>query len=55
MWAALTSIYVSVIILLAAFLFVAVEQFEPNPRLAIIFKCAIIATAGATIANQLLR
>ena len=54
MWAALTSIYASVIILLAAFLFVAVEQFEPNPRLAIIFKCAIIAATGAAIANHVL-
>jgi hypothetical protein len=55
MWAALTSIYASVIILLGAFLFVAVELLEPNPRLAIVFKCAILAAAGAAIANQLLR
>jgi hypothetical protein len=54
MWAALTSIYASVIILFAAFLFVAVEQFEPIHRLAIIFKCAILAAAGAAIAKQLL-
>jgi hypothetical protein len=54
MWAMLTSIYALVIILIGAFLFVAVDQFEPNRRLAIIFKCAIIAAAGAAIANQLL-
>jgi hypothetical protein len=54
MWAALTSIYALVIILIGAFLFVAVEQLEPNRRLAIIFKCAIIAAAGAAITNQLL-
>jgi hypothetical protein len=54
MWAMLTSIYALVIILIGAFLFVAVDQFEPNRRLAIIFKCAIIAAAGAAITNQLL-
>jgi hypothetical protein len=52
MWAALTSIYASAIILIGAFLFTAVDQFEPNRRLAVIFKCAIIAAAGAAIANQ---
>ena len=55
MWAALTSIYVSAIILVGAFLFVAVDWLEPNRRLAVIFKCAIIAAAGAAIANRLLR
>ena len=55
MWAALTSIYASAIILIGAFLFTAVDQFEPNRRLAVIFKCAIIAAAGAAIANRLLR
>jgi len=33
----------------------AVEQFEPNRRLAVIFKCAIIAAGGAAIANEVLR
>ena len=34
---ALTLLYVSTVILVAAFLFAAVEWFEPNPRLAIVF------------------
>jgi hypothetical protein len=56
MWmtAALTSLYASAIILVAAFLFAAVEWLEPNPRLAIVFKCAILAAGGAAIAKQLL-
>jgi hypothetical protein len=54
MWmtAALTSLYASAIILVAAFLFAAVEWLEPNPRLAIVFKCAILAAGGAAIAKQ---
>jgi hypothetical protein len=55
MWAALTSVYASAIILIGPFLFTAVDRFEPNRRLAVIFKCAIIAAAGAAIANRLLR
>jgi hypothetical protein len=31
-----------------------VEWLEPSPRLAIVFKCAILAAGGAAIANQLL-
>jgi hypothetical protein len=55
MWAALTSIYyASAIVFVGAFLVVAVDQFEPTPRLAVIFKCAIIAAGGAAIAKQLL-
>jgi hypothetical protein len=56
MWmtAALTSLYASAIILVAAFLFAAVEWLEPNPRLAIVFKCTILAAGGAAIAKQLL-
>ena len=38
----------------AAFLFAAVERLEPNRRLAIVFKCAILAAGGVAIANQLL-
>jgi hypothetical protein len=48
-------IYVSAIILMGAFLFGAVEWFEPNRRLAIVLKCAILAAGGAVIANKLLR
>lgn len=55
MWAALTFIYTSAIIILAAvFLFVAVGDLEPNPRLAALFKAAIIAVPATTIANHLL-
>jgi hypothetical protein len=31
------------------------DWLEPNRRLAIIFKCAILAAGGAAIANQLLQ
>jgi hypothetical protein len=54
MTAILTSLYVSAIILVAAFLFRAVEWLEPNHRLAIVFKCAILAAGGAAIAKKLL-
>ena len=54
MTAILTSLYVLVIILVAAFLFAAVERLEPNHRFAIIFKCAILAAGGVAIAKQLL-
>jgi hypothetical protein len=54
MWAALISLCVSAIILVGAFFFKAVEWLEPNRRLAIAFKCAIVAAGGAAIANQLL-
>jgi len=53
-WAAQTSIYASGIILVGAFLFVAVDWLEPNRRLAVIFKCALIAAGAAVIANRLL-
>ena len=49
-----TSLYVSAIILVGAFLFTAVEWLEPDRRLAIVFKCAILAAGGAAIAAQLL-
>jgi hypothetical protein len=54
MTAILTSLYVSTIILVGAFLFRAVEWLEPNRRLAIVLKCAILAAGGAVIAKQLL-
>jgi hypothetical protein len=53
MTAILTSLDVSLIILVGAFLFAAIDWLEQNRRLAIIFKCAILATGGAAIANQL--
>jgi hypothetical protein len=54
MTAILAALYVSAITVVGAFLFAAVEWLEPNPRLAIIFKCAILAAGGAAIAKQLL-
>ena len=54
MKAILISLYVSAIILVAAFLFAAVERLEPNHRLAIVLKCAILAAGGVAIAKQLL-
>jgi hypothetical protein len=54
MTAILTSLHVSVIIFVGAFLFAGVERLEPNRRFAIILKCAILAAAGIAIAEQLL-
>jgi hypothetical protein len=55
MWAALTFIYATAIIFAGSFLFGAVDWFEPNRRLAIVLKCAILAAAGAAIADKLRR
>jgi hypothetical protein len=49
-----SALYIAAIILLAAFLFAAVERLEPIHRLVVVLKCAILAAAGAAIANQLL-
>jgi hypothetical protein len=54
MTAILTSLHVSLITLVGAFLFAAVERVEPNRRFAIILKSAILAAAGIAIAAQLL-
>ena len=54
MTAVLAVLYISAIIFVGAFLFVAVDWLEPNRRLAIVFKCAILATGGAAIAKHLL-
>jgi hypothetical protein len=52
--AVLAVLYISAIIFVGAFLFVAVDWLEPNRRLAIVFKCAILAAGGAVIAKHLL-
>jgi hypothetical protein len=52
--AMLALLYVSAVIFVAAFLFAAVELLEPDRRLAIVFKCAILAAGGAAAAKQLL-
>jgi hypothetical protein len=54
MWAALTSIYISAIVIVGALAFRAVELFETNPRAALVLKCAILVAGGAAIANHLL-
>jgi hypothetical protein len=47
-------LYICGIIAIGVLLFLAVDELEPNPRLAAVFKCAILATGGGAIANQLL-
>jgi hypothetical protein len=54
MTAILTSLHISLIIFLGAFLFTGLDWLEPNRHLAIIFKCAILAAGGIAIAEQLL-
>ena len=54
MWAALTTVYVSAIVIVAAFLFAAIDWLEPNRRAALVLKCMILAPGGAAIANHLL-
>jgi hypothetical protein len=51
---ALAFLYIFAISYVGAFLFVAVDRLEPSPRLALIFKCAILAAGGVAIAKQLL-
>ena len=47
-------LFIFTICLVTAFLFGPVERVEPNRRIAIVFKCAILAAGGAAIANRLL-
>jgi hypothetical protein len=51
---ALALLHISAICLVSAVLFTAVEWFEPNRRLVIIFKCALPAAGVAAVATQLL-
>jgi hypothetical protein len=53
MTVALFFVYIFAISYVGAFLFVAVDRLEPDRRLALVFKCAILAGAGAVIANHL--
>jgi hypothetical protein len=48
----LAGLPVGLIIITSAFLFAAVDGFEPNRRIALLFKCALLAAGGAAIANQ---
>ncbi len=45
--------YVCAIVAIATVLFLAVDELEPNRRLAVFLQCAILATGGGAIANQL--
>ena len=54
MSAVLGLLYISAICFVGTFLFVAVERLEPSPRLALVFKCAIVVAGAAAIANHLL-
>jgi hypothetical protein len=50
----LAVLFTLAIIIIGVFLFAAVEWFEPNTRIAIILKCAILAAGGAVVAKHLL-
>ncbi|PWT82630.1 MAG: hypothetical protein C5B58_07885 [Acidobacteria bacterium] len=52
---ALALIYISAIAFVGTILFAAVDWLEPNPRVAFIFKCALLGVGGAAIAHQLFR
>jgi hypothetical protein len=50
----LLRLYICAIIVIGACLFLVVDELEPNRRLAVIFKCAIVAASGGAIANHLM-
>ena len=52
---ALALLYISAITFAGTFLFVLVDVLEPNPRLAFVFKCALVGAGGAAIMTQLFR
>jgi hypothetical protein len=47
-----TLLYMFAIYFVGSFLFVSVDLLEPNPRLALILKCALIGVCGVAIMNQ---
>ena len=49
----LARLYICAIIIIGTCLYLAVDWLEPNRRLAIVLKCAILATGGAAIVDQL--
>ena len=49
----LAGLYICAIIAIATILFLAIDELEPNRRLAVILQCAIVATGGGAIVNQL--
>ena len=52
--ALLLVVYISAIGVAAGVLLVAIEAFEPNRRLAWVFKALIIGAAAAAVLNRLL-
>ncbi len=46
--------YVCAIIAIAVILFLAVDELEPNRRIAFFLHCAILATGTGAIVNQLM-
>ena len=46
---ALTVLYIFAIFFVGQFLFLSVDLLEPNPRLAVILKCALLGVGGAAI------
>jgi hypothetical protein len=50
----LARLYICAILAIATILFLAIDELEPNRRLAVILRCAILATRGSAIANQLM-
>jgi hypothetical protein len=50
---ALAILYVSWIGFVGAVLFLAIDRHEPNPWVAILLKCALLAVGGAAIAKHL--
>jgi hypothetical protein len=55
MTVALALLYIAAITFVGTVLFAAVEWLEPNPRVAFIFKCALLGAGGVAIAHQLFR
>jgi hypothetical protein len=45
--------YTCAIIAIAVILFLAVDELEPNRRVAFVLQCAILATGGGALINQL--
>jgi len=46
--------YTCAIIAIAVILFLAVDELEPNRRVAFVLQCAILATGAGAIVNQLI-
>jgi hypothetical protein len=51
----LALLYISAVLFVGTFLYVAVDRLEPNARLSLVFKCALLAAGGAAVMKQLIR